>query len=175
MTVLRAANKITKFMLAVGSLACLVMAVQVTADVTGRAILNEPLPGTLETVSSWWMPLIVFLAAGAAQSADDHIRITVLTGVLPPRAKKAADVGALVISGLMIAGVTYFAYESARASIEIGETVAGTMAAPLWPIKFAAAFGLAVYLLQIIATIHRMTRGDSTVDKAGVGSRGHDD
>lgn len=175
MTVLRAANKITKLLLAVGSLACLVMAVQVTADVTARAALNQPIPGTLEIVSSWWMPLIVFLAVGAAQSADEHIRVTVLTGALPPRAKKVADLGALVLSGLMIAGVTYFAYESARDSIEIGETVAGTVAAPLWPIKVAALVGLAVYLLQIVAAVHRVTRGAATVDQAGVGSRDHDD
>src|SRR5215207_5440776 len=84
---LRVLEALVKVGAGLAAAACIVMVLQVTADVVARNVFNRPIGGTLEMVTYLWMPT-VSLAFGYAQLRDEHIRVTLLLENSSARVKK---------------------------------------------------------------------------------------
>src|SRR3989304_943515 len=85
----RAAGRLGQYLLSLstaglnlaGGAALLVMMLLVGADISGRRVLNKPIPGTFE-VTEFLIAFVVFFALAYTQKAGGHVRVLVLTSRL---------------------------------------------------------------------------------------------
>ncbi|MEV7649090.1 TRAP transporter small permease [Arthrobacter sp. NPDC089319] len=139
----------------------LIMALHVLADVILRSFTHQPLPATLEFTAMWWMPLVIFTGLGAAQLGKEHLRVTLFLDGIRGKTRRAAEFISLAVAMTVIGMATVFAFEGALASTQIGETVLSAIAVPVWPIKWVAAFGLAVFMVQLLVSFIEVAAASS--------------
>jgi TRAP-type mannitol/chloroaromatic compound transport system permease small subunit len=117
-------------------------------SVSGRNLMNAPLPGYVDWIEQA-MPLIAFMAIAYTQRDGGHIRMDILVGRLSGRALWAAEflttLAALVLMVLLVWGSwSHFGRSfdfdaplwSRDSSIDIG--------IPIWPAKLLAPVAFAV-------------------------------
>jgi TRAP-type C4-dicarboxylate transport system permease small subunit len=152
---IRVIDRINRILVSVAAAVTIVLMLHMVVDVAGRYLANRPIAGTLEYVTFWWMPLIVFLALGWAQYRSEHINVTLLTETLPDRARRVAETIADGISIVVVIILAVFAFQGAEHSFAISEAALGTATVLIWPTKFVVVLGLAGLLLQLGATVYR--------------------
>lgn len=131
-----------------GSLLVAVMLL-VVANALLRYLFNAPIAGTLE-VTEGALPVIVFLSLAMTQYEGGHIKVVLLTRRFPDRARRSAVVFAMLAGALLFAWATYAGWKLTAKSIAIGEIERGSIRYPLWPIKGAIAFGMALLTIQFL-------------------------
>jgi TRAP-type transport system small permease protein len=140
----------------VSGLVCLFMAILVALDVAGRTVLNLPITGTLEYVTYWLMPLMTFLALGAAQLRGEHLRVTLNTDNLATGARRITDGASFGFCAVVAGVLIYYAGLGAMESTQINQAALGLAVVPIWPAKWVMVLGLAVLLVQTVATVYRI-------------------
>ncbi|WP_353475420.1 TRAP transporter small permease subunit [Salipiger sp. H15] len=121
----------------------------VVANVVMRYVFNQPVAGTLELTESA-LPLIIFLSLALTQLHGGHIKVVLLTQRLPEGLARAARVLAMLAGCLLFAWAAYAGWLMAAKSLAIGELERGAVRFPIWPIKFAIFFGLALLAVQYL-------------------------
>ncbi|TFF27191.1 TRAP transporter small permease [Jiella endophytica] len=119
------------------------------ANVISRYALSHPIAGSLE-LTEGALPLIIFLSLALTQFHGGHIRVTLLTDHFPPAAARLALVIALLAGALLFAWATWAGWVTAEKSFAIGEMERGSIRFPIWPIKFAVCFGMALLTIQFL-------------------------
>jgi TRAP-type C4-dicarboxylate transport system permease small subunit len=113
------------------------MMVLTFVDVIGRYFFNAPIIGSVEIISLM-MGLVVFLGLGLATFEDGHIRVDIVTQLLPRKARLLMDVFAhllsLGIAGLMSWRLTMVALDQ---TAEMNETQ--VLALPIWAVALVMA------------------------------------
>ncbi|MCA1296813.1 TRAP transporter small permease subunit [Stappia indica] len=123
--------------LAWAAVACLVlMMVEVCLDVAGRFLLSMPMPSTLEIVSEWWMPALIFLPLLNVEWRDENIAVDILHQRLNPRWRAACDAFALLCFGLFLWLIAYAGFEQAMRAARQGEFIVGMIPVITWPPRF---------------------------------------
>jgi TRAP-type C4-dicarboxylate transport system permease small subunit len=87
------------------------------------------------------MPIIVFLAISYTQATRGHVGMDLVLDMLPPRAKRYATMGTLLISIFVCAVLSYFSFKN---TIQLWNYDDVTMSPPYfktWPSSAAIAFG----------------------------------
>ncbi|MBU1314536.1 MAG: TRAP transporter small permease [Alphaproteobacteria bacterium] len=125
------------------------MMVLVVANVISRYGLNIPIAGTLE-LTEGALPLIIFLSLALTQYDGGHIRVTLLTDRLPRLGARSLSVLALLAGAVLFAWASWAGWLSAEKSFLIGEMKRGSIRYPVWPIKFAVSFGMALLTIQFL-------------------------
>ena len=59
----------------ISTISIVLMMLHVTADVTCRYLLNQPLPGTLTIVAHYYMIIVTFVALAVAEKQEAHITV----------------------------------------------------------------------------------------------------
>lgn len=86
MKILEAPIKWLSFMLMLlGGVAMLLMMFQITADVFMKHFFNQPITGTLEMVSFYYMTGIIFLPFAYIQTKRGHIVVELIAQKMTPR------------------------------------------------------------------------------------------
>jgi TRAP-type C4-dicarboxylate transport system permease small subunit len=152
---IRVIDRFNRILVSVAAVVTLVLLAHMVADVAGRYLANRPIAGTLEYVTYWWMPLIVFLALGWAQYRSEHINVTLLTETLSDRSRRVAETLADGLSAVVVIILGVFAFQGAEHAFEISEAALGTATVLIWPAKFIVVVGLVGLLLQLAATVYR--------------------
>ncbi len=129
--------------------ALLAVMVLVVANALLRYLFNAPIAGTLE-VTEGALPIIVFLSLAMTQYEGGHIKVVLLTRNLPAGIRRAAVVFAMLAGAFLFAWATYAGWTLTAKSFAIGEIERGSIRYPLWPIKGAIAFGMALLTLQFL-------------------------
>lgn len=128
----------------------------ITVDVTVRAITGRPISGVFE-LAEIAMALLVFLGLGWTQCDDAHIRVTALTQLARPTARRLLDAVALVFGALLLGLLALPATEDAWSSFLIREFRWGHLQIPIWWAKILLAFALWFATLQMaLAALHRL-------------------
>jgi TRAP-type C4-dicarboxylate transport system permease small subunit len=136
----RVLRQIEYVLVAASVLTTLFVMVFVGAEVTMRYAFNAPIPGHLEG-SELLMPIIVFLAISYTQATRGHVGMDLVLDMLPPRAKRYATMGTLLISIFVCAVLSYFSFKN---TIQLWNYHDVTMSPPYfktWPSSAAIAFG----------------------------------
>lgn len=135
--------------------AMILMMLQVSADVALKYLMNHPIPGTLETVSSYYMAAMVFLPLGAVTRDGDHLEVELFTQGLAPR-KLAFFQAFGYLFGIVYVGIMltegYGKAVHATLTGEMWETATWYM--PIWPSRWCLPIGcglMLVYLLIYLA------------------------
>lgn len=95
----------------------------------------------------------VFLAAAWLVGRREHIRITVVTAQLPPAVQAWLARAALLAIGAVAGVSAWYGVELMRFSIDIGQTTDTTLELPMWLLQGPVVAGLALIVLQALATV----------------------
>ncbi len=118
----------------------------VGAEVLMRYAFNSPIPGHLE-LSELMAPIIVYLAISYTQATHGHIGMDLVLDALPPRGRRYADMGTLLISIFICSVLAFF---SGKNAIQLWRFDDITMSPPYfktWP--SGAAIPLGYVLISI--------------------------
>ena len=152
----RVVNGMSKLLVGAAGLVLLVMMLHVCADVASRIVTDRPLNGTLEYVSFWWMPAIVFAAMAGTEARGEHIRATLLVERLSPRMSRVIEGFTLIVVFALVILMTYYAFANAMDSAQVKQAALGTAKVPIWPLKYFATACMAALALQLVASLYRV-------------------
>ena len=127
----------------------LAVMVLVVANALMRYLFNMPIAGTLE-LTEGALPIIVFLSLAMTQYEGGHIKVVLLTRRFPQNMQRAAVVFAMLAGAGLFAWATYAGWKLTAKSFAIGEIERGSIRYPLWPVKGAIAFGMALLTIQFL-------------------------
>lgn len=147
----KALDGLTFALFAVAGVALLSMMLVVVLDVSLKYLFKQPVPGTLEMVSYWFMGACAFLPLAHVQKREGHIAMTLATDWLPERPLR------LLTGVILLIGATYmalFAWSSAQEAIgmtSVGESTSAIYFEILiWPGRWCVPVGtgsMAVWML----------------------------
>jgi TRAP-type C4-dicarboxylate transport system permease small subunit len=81
----RSLQLVSALLAGAGMVAMALMMLHVSLDVISKYFFGQPIVGTLETVSSYYMVALLFLPLAAVTRRGQHIRVEVFTNWLAPR------------------------------------------------------------------------------------------
>jgi TRAP-type C4-dicarboxylate transport system permease small subunit len=139
------------------------MMIQITADVAGRTLLRQPLPGTTEIVSGWYMIAVAFLPWAYISLQDSHIVVDLFTRSASVRFRTVLDV---VVKLVTAAWVLFFAYQAFIRAIQQTQADEVWQAAgfliSVWPSRWLlpiAGASMGLYLvLRLVSDLTRSAR-----------------
>ena len=120
----------------------------ISADVIGRAAFNSPLPGVPEIVR-FSIVGMVWLQMAYTLRNGNHLRTTLLLGMMPPLAQRAVLIAnSLVGIGLFVL-ITWLGWIEMAKSFEIGAFEGEhPVRIPIWPVWGILVGGAALTALQ---------------------------
>ncbi len=151
------------YLLPISWVALIIIILMVTIDVTGRFLFEAPLPASFE-ISALLMPFIMFPPLAYALSMGLHIRVSLLTRRLPPRAQLWFEIGADVIGLALFAMVAYIGWLHFYKSYLIRELIFASIDLPWYPSKLLLFVGATCFSLQFIINIVRAVRAGRSID-----------
>jgi TRAP-type C4-dicarboxylate transport system permease small subunit len=135
----------------VAGVAVTLMMVQITVDVTFKNLFHQPIIGTTEIISSYYMPATIFLPLAAVEAQRRHITVVLFTQALPPRAVAGFDVFANVIGVLYAGCLTWSTTASAVLHTRNLESLDATFFdIPVWPTRWFLPIGVGCLTLYLL-------------------------
>ncbi|NQV59069.1 MAG: TRAP transporter small permease [Alphaproteobacteria bacterium] len=134
-----------------GGLAMVMMMLQVSADVLLKYAISYPIPGTLETVSSYYMVALVFLPLGNVTKHHEHITVELFTQGLGPRALAWVNALAELLASVYVVMLTWRgAEEAAHMTVirESWETALWDM--QVWPSRWFVPVGCGLMFIYLV-------------------------
>jgi TRAP-type C4-dicarboxylate transport system permease small subunit len=138
-----------------GGVATLGLMINIAIDVVGRFVFASPLPGTLDLTQFLWMPVLVSLGLGYALLHGEHIRVSLLTARTSPQAQRMIEIIGMGSTLAVTALLVWFGAEKATEAMGFAEKAVGTPWLLIWPSRWVLVIGLAVLLLQTMASLLR--------------------
>ncbi|WP_109466903.1 TRAP transporter small permease [Albibacillus kandeliae] len=132
----------------ISTISIVLMMLHVTADVTCRYLLNQPLPGTLTIVAHYYMIIVTFVALAVAEKQEAHITVEIVADMLPPFAQRLLGWLSFVLTSAVFTLLAWRGFEIAmgktkiRASIEQGSDMI-----PVWQSYWAIPIGAGLIAL----------------------------
>lgn len=117
------------------------MMVHVVADIAARNLLAATIPATLELVSRYYMPALIFLPLAFVERTNDHIQVTFIFDALPAIVQRVLTPAILALVAAVFFAMAWVALEEAIAKYRIGEFLMGEVPVPLWPGRFLTPVG----------------------------------
>ena len=109
---------------------------------------------TLE-MSQFLMVAYFLLGGGHSLQTDSHVRMDLLYSRWSPRTKAVIDSLTILCLIFYMVMLLYGGYSSTSYALQYGEKSYSSWAPPMAPIKLVMCFGIAMMLLQVIATFFR--------------------
>jgi TRAP-type C4-dicarboxylate transport system permease small subunit len=124
----------------------------ITFDVIARRFFGFSSQSTTE-VTGYALAFGISWALGHALAARAHVRIDVLINHLPARVRYPLHVLSLAALAVFVGFIAFGAYELFDESLLFGATDISLLRTPLWIPQGLWAFGIAVFLLLIVAML----------------------
>lgn len=157
--IMRSAKTLFYWLALISGVIIAVMAVHTASDVVLRNITNQPIPGTLNYVTYWWMPLLVFLVLAYAHISDQHLTVSLATEGATGRTYNFAKIFARVISLVVLFTLCYFMLTTATDSFSRTETIVSDIRLEIWGIRIVAAIGMIAYTVATVLSLVEDLRG----------------
>jgi TRAP-type C4-dicarboxylate transport system permease small subunit len=129
----------------IGAVAILMLMIHVVIDVTGRYVFNHPFPGTLETVTYYYMVIVTALPFVYVTRNQGQIAVEMFTSWLSPRPLALVEIFAGLLMLIYVVVLAWKMGQEAVSMTVIGEVHdAGTMQFTTWPSRWLPpiAFGV---------------------------------
>ena len=142
--VIRRAGDVTAVLAAVVSAGIML---GIVVDVVNREITGRSVPGMLELVETF-MVVVVFLGLAHAEATGTHVRMGLVTRVLPHLWRRMARAFAMVVCML---GSAWFCYVTALRALDATtarEVRPGLLRFPVWPARIIVAVGFGLLVLE---------------------------
>jgi TRAP-type C4-dicarboxylate transport system permease small subunit len=153
--------RLTRAFALLAGIAALGLAAHMVVDVCLRFFFNTPIEGTLEYVTYWWMPCIVFFGLALTQRRAENIDLPMLHERLTGRTATVSSIIAHVLTVLFVGLIGWYGLENALAQTAVGEFTSATNTL-VWPMRWVVPVGIAILVLQLLADIRQTLRQDSS-------------
>jgi TRAP-type C4-dicarboxylate transport system permease small subunit len=129
------------------------LAVLIFGDVTGRNLLNSPIPGTKEIIQNS-VVAVTFLQLPLAIYSGSMIRTTIVADSVPAPVRHILRTIGAILGLVLFLGLIWSTWPSFWDAYRIGEYEGeGALRVPTWPVRgtvlVMSAFGLWAYLSMI--------------------------
>jgi len=124
----------------------------IVADVLLRFIFNAPLPAATE-LSTLFMPYIAFLPFAYTLASGQHVRLTLLTGRLPPNLSAFIDAFVYIVGFIFFSILFWYSLLAFWKSISGGEIMPAIIIIPWWIGKLAMPIGILLIAVQCILSL----------------------
>lgn len=144
-------SRLTDFAAVIGGVAMVLMMLQVTLDVLGKYLLKQPVPATLEVVSSYYMVALVFLPLGFVTKHHEHIVVELFTQGLKPRTLSLFTGLSNVLAALYVYTLAWRGLDEALYMTDIMETwETATWDMHVWPSRWFVPIGCALMFCYMV-------------------------
>jgi TRAP-type C4-dicarboxylate transport system permease small subunit len=147
-----------------GGVALGVLVLNIVIDVIGRTVFNTSLPGTLDLVTFWWMPVVALLPLGLSELRKEHVSVDILAEKVSGRHRGAIEVFGCTLAIVVVGALTYFTLDTTVGKIEIDEAAVSSTWLPIWPIRILALLALVTFVLQLLITLRQALRRATGAD-----------
>jgi len=149
------------FILAIATLVfaqvCLNLADKLSAALVGHGVgLTIP---SYADFTGFFLAASTFLGLAYTLRAGGHIRVSLLTGHLPARARRATETAVTAIALGMAGFATWYMGDLVRESLEFGDRSSGMVSVPLWLPQAPVALGLGILSLALLDALIALLRG----------------
>lgn len=144
-------QRINDTLVAVSGVTLICMACMITYDVIARYIFNSPLPASVE-ISMLMEPYVVFLPFAYTLATGGHVRVTVITMLLPAALKSVCDILTLALDLIFFTCLCYFSWLEFHESYACGEIMLAAIRLPWWSGKLAMPIGM--FFISIQCLLH---------------------
>jgi len=136
--------------------ATLAIVLLISWDVTMRSFFDRP-QLFVDEVASFLEVLVIFGGAAYTFRAGGHVRVDLITGLVPPAARAWLRVVTLALGVAFLAVVIWVTVQSGITAFRYGR-VSTVMLYPLWLPMLLIPAGLALMALAMLATLARQVR-----------------
>lgn len=157
-------QRLDTLLAAIGAAAAALMMLHVVAEIFCRNVLGITLPATLEIVSLYYMPALIFLPLASVERLAGHIDVSFVQEAFPAPVRRVTEVAALTACGLVYGAMGWVGLQEALAKFRIREFLMGEVAVPLWPGRFLVpigCFAIALVIAVKLATLFRSRKNDA--------------
>ena len=141
-------------LLEISGILLLVMMLHVVLDVFMKYVFNQPVPGTLEVVSYYYMVGAVFLPIAFVELSRASVAVDLFYSMMTRPMKVACMFFVLLTCAAIYGGLAWSTYGDAIRSFSTGEVVMGPVVVVVWPIRFVLplsfALGALICLFHLI-------------------------
>ena len=124
-------------------------------EVTARYFFNSPTIWA-EEISRLTMVWAVFVGASTLVRYDEHIRVTILTDLMPRSGQRVARIITLVFLMVLTTWVFWNSLPAVLNSLHSGRSTGSMLDIPSWWMQSSLTVGFALMLLQILAELARI-------------------
>ena len=138
----------------VSGMAVFSLMVLAVVSVSGRHMINQPLPGYVDWIEQA-MPLIAFMGVAYTQRDGGHIRMDILVGKLKGRFLWAAEFTTILLMLVVMLLIVWGSWAHFQRSFDFGQPLwsrdsSMDIALPLWPGKLLAPIAFSVLCLRFV-------------------------
>ncbi|MFC4670115.1 TRAP transporter small permease subunit [Seohaeicola nanhaiensis] len=138
----------------VSGITVFLLMVLAVVSVSGRNVLNAPLPGYVDWIE-FAMPLIAFMGISYTQRSGGHIRMDILVGQLKGRPLWAAEIVTTLVTLLLIVLLIWGSWAHAMRSLDFAAPLWSRDSSidiklPLWPAKLLAPIAFSVLAARLL-------------------------
>jgi len=123
-------------------------------DILSTLIFSRPIHATYEATQTL-MVIAVFLGLGMVHLHRSYISVDLGYDLMGRRAQRVSDIVTLLMMIVFYATLSWRGWQSAVHSWEIGEYSSGIVPFPVYPARFALAFGCTLALVCAAADLMR--------------------
>jgi TRAP-type C4-dicarboxylate transport system permease small subunit len=118
------------------ALLLLVMMLHVCADVGMKYAFNQPIPGTLEVVSYYYMVWAVFLPLALVELTRSAVSVELFFNMFPRPVQVVCIAFVLMLCVVTYTGLSWITWFDALRSFSRNEVVMGPVTVVVWPSRF---------------------------------------
>lgn len=144
-----------RILLVFATIAILMMALHIVADVVGRLTAARPIYGTTEIVSFYYMVAVVCLPLAYIELRDEHITVDVFYLHMPLWLKRTVFVFACLVTAGFFALFAYQSWHDSLRAMATRDMVMGHAMIEIWPSRFFMPIGFA---LLVVAALLRAVK-----------------
>ncbi|SNT76648.1 TRAP transporter small permease [Paracoccus seriniphilus] len=163
----------------IGAVIIFLMMLHITADVISKFVFNQPLPGTIQIVSQYYMVAAAFLPLAMVERLTGHISVEILYNVLPGTLRGILAMFSTALGAVVFAAMAWASWGEAVKKYTIGSfSYEQGVKIAIWPSYFILPAGTAllalVFLWRLIAYVMRaedpsaLTPGQAQASSEGV-------
>lgn len=134
------------------------------ADKFYSAISGTALGLTIPSYSEFtgfFLAAASFLALAYTLRCGGHIRVSLVTGLMPPRIQRGFEILTLIVALLLAGYTSFYLLGLVLESIEFGDMTSGMVSVPVWIPQVPVFIGMAILTIALADELVNVLRGNS--------------
>lgn len=149
----QAINQLEKVETFVSGAAMVIIMLGISADATGRYLLNRPITGMSEFIEEYLMAFLVFLSLSFTFTQGGHVKVTVFLRFFPKPVLRWLNIAIDILGIAMFSLLTVATWNVAFRAFVMGTVSNCTLQYPVAPALFAVSIGTGTLVLRLLQSL----------------------